>query len=138
VIARVAATDRQRRKRWCAELDGTGTLENVRVSGNSTTVTAQGNAAAYGALQVFGQGGAVVIRDSTISGNVLHSSSVEGDATAQGAGLVNNGLLDLRSVRISGNAARATGPSGFAQGAGSGTGWSSSRRRCNCNSSTPS
>jgi hypothetical protein len=118
VIARVAATDDNGGSGGALELDGTATLENVRVSGNSTRVTAQGNAAAYGALQVFGQGGAVVIRDSTISGNVLHSSSVEGDATAQGAGLVNNGLLDLRSVRISGNAARATGPSGFAQGGG--------------------
>jgi F-box protein 11 len=118
VIARVAATDDNGGSGGALELDGAAVLENVRVTGNSTTVSATGNAAAYGALQVFGQGGTVVIRDSTISGNVLRSSSVEGDATARGAGVVNNGLLELRSVRVIGNAARATGPSGFAQGGG--------------------
>ena len=118
VTARVAATDDNGGSGGALELDGAATLENVRVVGNSTTVSATRNAAAYGAFQVFGQGGSVVIRDSTISGNAIRSSSVEGDATAQGAGLINNGLLELHSVRISDNIARATGPSGFAQGGG--------------------
>jgi hypothetical protein len=118
LVANVAATDDNGASGGALELDGAATLENVHVTGNSTTVAAAGNAAAVGTLQVFGQNGQTVIRNSVVSGNLLRSSSTSGAATAQGGGLVNNGVLKLESVRVSDNVVRAAGPFGAAEGGG--------------------
>ena len=53
-----------------------------------------------------------------ISGNVAIAKTSTGSATSQGAGILNDSLLDLRGVRVSGNAGKAIGPSGVAQGGG--------------------
>ena len=41
-----------------------------------------------------------------------------GEATVQGAGLVNDGQLRLRDVLVAGNLGRTTGTAGFARGGG--------------------
>ena len=52
VVANVAATDDNGASGSAIELDGTATIKNMRITGNSTTVTsAAGNAAAVGALR---------------------------------------------------------------------------------------
>ena len=119
VIANVAATDDNGASGSALEFDGAAKIENTRINGNSTVVTsAAGNSAAFGAISAFGQGPASVISNSVIDGNTVSASSTTGAATAQGAGLVNNGPLELRNVRVTRNAATASGPTGFAQGGG--------------------
>ena len=119
VIANVAATDDNGASGGALELDGTATIENAHITGNSTTVTSRaGNAEAVGALQTFGQDAQSVVSNTVISDNTARASSTNGAASVLGAGVANNGLLELRNVLISRNVATASGPSGFAQGAG--------------------
>jgi hypothetical protein len=59
-----------------------------------------------------------VIADSVISGNTVRATSKTGTAQVQGAGLANNGPLELRNVRLSGNSGSATGPDGWVHGGG--------------------
>ena len=59
-----------------------------------------------------------LISNSVIDGNTVTASTSTGAATIQGAGLANNGLLELRNVRITRNTATETAPTGFAQGGG--------------------
>ena len=51
-------------------------------------------------------------------GNTAVARSDAGTATAQGAGVYNNSLLDLRNDAVSHNAGKAVAPSGAAQGGG--------------------
>jgi hypothetical protein len=119
VVANVAATDDNGPSGGAIELDGTGTIENAHITGNSTTVTSQaGNAAALGALQTFGQDVPSVVSNTVISDNTASASSSNGAASVRGAGVVNNGLLELRNVQVAGNSAETSGPTGFAQGGG--------------------
>jgi hypothetical protein len=60
----------------------------------------------------------VAIRDSLISGNGARSTTSTGAALVEGAGVLNAGLLELRSSEVSDNKGDATGPSGIAQGGG--------------------
>jgi hypothetical protein len=118
VIAYVAATDVNGASGSALEFAGATTIDNTRVSGNSTVVTStSGNAAALGAISAFGQERSV-ISNSAIDGNTVSASTATGAATVQGAGVANNGLLELRNVRVTRNTAIARGPSGFAEGAG--------------------
>jgi hypothetical protein len=119
VVANVAATDNNGASGGAIELDGTATIKNVRITDNSTTVTSTaGNAAAVGALEVFGQATPTVISNTLISGNTATASATTGSATVRGAGVANDGLLELRNVQVTDNTAAATGPAGFAEGAG--------------------
>jgi hypothetical protein len=117
--ATVAATDDNGPSGSALEFDGTATIENTRIADNTTTVTGTaGNAAANGAVSAFGQGTASLIANSSIEGNTARASTVSGSATVAGAGLLNNGLLELRNVRVTDNTGTATGPAGFAEGGG--------------------
>jgi hypothetical protein len=60
----------------------------------------------------------VLITDSLISGNNVTVSSATGSALVQGVGITNDGVLELRTTRISDNTGTATGPTGEAQGGG--------------------
>jgi hypothetical protein len=101
-----------------AEFHLGGTLRNVRVAGNTSDIrTTTGDATVVGAVIVFDFSGDPVplrVRDSVIAGNA--STAVGGAATAQGAGIYNNSLLDLRDVRVAFNSGRAAG--GTAEGGG--------------------
>jgi len=59
-----------------------------------------------------------VISNSIISDNTVSATSTSGVATAQGAAVVNDGVLELRNDEISRNSATATGLAGSAQGGG--------------------
>jgi hypothetical protein len=60
----------------------------------------------------------VTVSGGVISGNYATARTSTGSATVQGVGVLNNSLLDLSGVRVSGNAGQATGPAGVAQGGG--------------------
>ena len=67
VIANVAATDDNGSSGSALEFDGVATIENTRVTGNSTVVTSTaGNAAAIGAISAFGQGPTSLISNTVI------------------------------------------------------------------------
>ena len=59
-----------------------------------------------------------VLADSVISGNTVRTSSKTGTTQIEGVGLANNGPLELRNVRVSGNTGSATGPVGWVHGGG--------------------
>jgi hypothetical protein len=102
------------------EADSDATIDNVQFTGNATNVTAvSGDAGALGALLFLFDGNVPpTISDSSISGNAVIASAPHGAATIQGVGLVNNGLLTLTNVDVTGNHGVADGVSGFAQGGG--------------------
>jgi hypothetical protein len=105
------------------ELDGGGHISNTRITGNSTTVESakgvSGNGGAGLAVLNFSNDARLVtVSGGVIGGNHATARSLSGSATVQGAGVLNNSLLDLSGVRISGNHAQATGPAGVAQGGG--------------------
>jgi hypothetical protein len=104
------------------ELDGGGTIRDTRISGNdSTSITADGDAAIAGALAIFNfnnDPNLVTVDNSVISGNSATATSTSGGATVHGSGIYNNSLLALRNSRVSDNTGVAKGASGEAQGGG--------------------
>lgn len=102
------------------EFDGDAAISHVRVTGNRAIVRSpHGLAGATGAVVALSHGTQpAVISDSVISGNRARAVSDSGTATIQGAGLTNDGALQLRNVRISDNRGTARAPGGFAQGGG--------------------
>ncbi len=118
VVAHVAATDDNGASGGVLEVDGQATIENTRITANAATVTSvAGNAAALGAVEMFASGPSSIV-NTLVSGNTLRASTTTGSATVQGAGLVNNGPLELRNVRVTDNSGTAHAPTGLAQGAG--------------------
>jgi hypothetical protein len=105
------------------ELDGGGRISNTSISGNTTAVeSAKGVAGNGGAglavLNFSNDPRLVTVSGGVIGGNYAIARTRAGSATVQGVGVLNNSLLDLSGVRISGNHGRATGPAGVAQGGG--------------------
>ena len=102
------------------EFDGSGTVSNTRISGNSTTVISpDGDAEALGAVGGFQiSPDTLTITDSEITGNTVNASSTTGSAIVQGAGLTNDGVLLLKNDRIDHNSGAASAPSGSGQGGG--------------------
>jgi hypothetical protein len=104
------------------EAHGGGIVANVQVVDNSSFIsTPAGDALATGAIAVYNFDGAPKLLrfvDSVISGNKAVASSATGTATTQGAGIYNNSLLELRNVVVDHNTAKASGPSGAAEGGG--------------------
>jgi hypothetical protein len=102
------------------EFDGSGTVSNSRINGNSTTVVSPGGEAealgAVGGFQISPD--TLAITNSEISGNTASASSTTGSATAQGAGLTNDGVLVLKDDRIANNSGVTSAPSGRDQGGG--------------------
>ena len=105
------------------ELDGGGRISNTSITGNTTSVeSAKGVAGNGGAglavLNFSNDPRLLTVSGGVIAGNYATARTQAGSATVQGVGVLNNSLLDLSGVRISGNHGRATGPAGLAQGGG--------------------
>jgi hypothetical protein len=102
------------------DINGVSTVENTVITGNTSVVTSHaGDAAVTGAVYAGNSGPQpTVISNSVIRNNDISASSVGGRAMVQGAGVVNDGLLDLRNDVISGNTGTASGAAGFARGGG--------------------
>ena len=105
------------------EADGGGMISNTRITGNTVTVVSPngvaGNAGAgLAVLNNTNDARLLTVSDSAISGNTAIARTSTGSATITGAGILNDSLLKLDKVVVSGNAGTATGPSGTAQGAG--------------------
>jgi hypothetical protein len=105
------------------EVDGGGTITDTRITANTVEASSpNGVAAASGGLAVFnfsdGPPQLLTVANSVIDGNHAVARSTTGTAIAEGAGVFNNSLLELRRVVVSHNSAAAFGPSGHAQGGG--------------------
>jgi hypothetical protein len=103
------------------ELDAGGTITGTRITDNTSSHTSDDDAGVTGALAILdfdGDPKPVVVSDSVIRANTATASATTGDATAQGAGVFNDSLLDLHDVDVRDNTATARGPSGRAEGAG--------------------
>jgi hypothetical protein len=105
------------------EIDGGAHISNTSITGNRTTVeSAKGVAGNGGAglavLNFTNDPRLVTVSGGVIGGNYATARTRAGSATVQGVGVLNNSLLDLSGVRISGNHGLATGPAGVAQGGG--------------------
>jgi hypothetical protein len=102
------------------EADTYAAISKTRVTGNRVTVTSvSGRALATAVVNMFVNGPrAGLFSDSVISGNSVRASSNGGTAQIQGAGIANNGPLELRRVRITGNSGSASGPDGWVHGGG--------------------
>jgi hypothetical protein len=93
-----------------------GTLSNVRVTGNTVDVrSATGSANGEGGATVFDGGS---ITNSLISDNHVHVSAPGGSATVEGGGIFVAVSLTLRNSTVNGNTGNASGASGSAQGGG--------------------
>jgi hypothetical protein len=102
------------------EADTYAAIDHIRVLGNHVTVTStSGRALATAVVNMFVNGPRTgEFADSMISGNSVRASSKTGTAQIQGAGLANNGRLELRNVRITDNVGSAGAPDGWAHGGG--------------------
>jgi hypothetical protein len=119
VIATVASTADVGPSGSAIDIVGASTVTNVRITGNTTTVTSgSGTAGANGAVYAGSTAQPAVITNSVIRGNSVKASSTGGPAVVLGGGLVNDGLLTLRNVLVSDNVGLASGPTGFARGGG--------------------
>jgi hypothetical protein len=104
------------------ELDGGAVVVQTSISSNSDHVySSAGAAGATAALAVYdfdGNPQPVMLLNSRISDNHARAFSHTGTATVQGAGIINNSLLELRHVAVTGNTGHIEAPAGSAQGAG--------------------
>jgi hypothetical protein len=105
------------------EVDGGGTITGMRLTGNTASgFSRAGVAAVSNGLNVFNfsddPAQPLVVKDSTIDANRAVARTTSGTALAEGGGVFNNSLLDLRRVAVTRNAVSAFGPTGHAQGGG--------------------
>jgi hypothetical protein len=104
------------------EFDGPGRMTRSRISDNSSTsISRTGPAGVSGGLAVYDFSGdprQVTLSDSAITGNRAYAYSPTGAATGTGGGVINNSLLDLDGVTVSGNSVRTAGPAATSQGGG--------------------
>jgi hypothetical protein len=102
------------------EIDLKASLNDVRITGNHTTVTAPtGDADTLGAIGFFSDGTVTpTVTGAVIAGNTATAIAPHGAATVEGAGITNNGPLTLTRIVATANRARAVGLSGAAEGGG--------------------
>jgi hypothetical protein len=101
------------------ELNVDATISGTRLDRNSVRAESPaGTAVAAAGAGVTAAFESMTITDSTVVGNRLTASTATGSAVVQGAGLANGGVLTLTRTTIDGNAGRAIGPDGSAQGGG--------------------
>jgi hypothetical protein len=118
VIADVGSSENAGPSGSALDVTGQATLTRVRVTHNSTVVRSDnGFADANGAVYAGDSDGAL-IEQSTIADNEVRAASVSGRARVRGAGLINDGVLSLRSTEITGNSGSASAPAGAAEGGG--------------------
>jgi hypothetical protein len=103
-----------------AEFDTAGEITDVQVIDNTSLVsTVDGQAQVSGAIDIFADNPQrLTLTRVAIRGNTAVARSRAGSALALGGGILNNGLMDLKSVRIQGNTAAAYAPTAAAQGGG--------------------
>jgi hypothetical protein len=120
LVANLASSDDAGASGGILEADGPAALANVRVSDNKTTVTSDGGGAqAIGTFVDFDQGpDGVVVANSEITRNSVIATSDGGAAEVFGAGVINNGVLQLVNSRVDANIGAAYGAAGFAEGGG--------------------
>ena len=121
-VGRTASTAESGPGGSAVELDGGGTVDGIRVSDNTSAQrSVDGVAGVVGAFAVLNFDGdphMLVVRDSEIRDNSATAATSTGDATVQGAGILNDSLLELHAVAVRGNVGKASGPSGRAEGGG--------------------
>ena len=102
------------------DINGPATVSNTLIADNSTDVSSDtGLASAVGAVYAGNTSShAALITGSVIRDNTARASSDGGAATVKGAGVLNEGVLQLRGVLITRNTGTASGATGFAQGGG--------------------
>ena len=104
------------------EADGGGRISNSRIADNPSSLTASaGPAGTNGGLAVLnfsGDAQLLTVDHTVISGNSAVAVSTSGSASALSGGIFNNSLLALSYDVVANNVARASGPSGTAQGGG--------------------
>jgi hypothetical protein len=101
------------------ELNSDVIVSGTRFAGNTVEAAApDGSAwAVAGAILTSAADGAT-IDSSAVIGNRIDGSTSTGDATVEGGGLVNMGVLALRTTLVSGNRGTASGPAGVLRGGG--------------------
>ena len=87
--------------------DGTLTISNSIISGNSVTAPDGGNS--YGA-GIYNWGGSVTVSGGTIAGNACNGGRVELRSGTGGGIYSYQGSLAIRDTKISGNTVAAAGP----------------------------
>src|SRR2546422_3183663 len=93
-----------------------GTMNNLRLSGNTVDVTAaNGDATGEGGATVFDGG---TITNGLVTDNHVHVSSPHGSASVSGGGIFAAVGLTLRNTPVTGNTASVSGASGNALGGG--------------------
>jgi len=118
IVADVGSSEHAGPSGSAIDVTGQATLSRVRVTNNTTDVRSDdGFADANGAVYV-GEPSGALIEQSTVADNEVHAVSVSGRARARGAGLINDGVLTLRSTEITSNSGSARAPVGAAQGGG--------------------
>lgn len=123
VLSTVATTTDSGSGGGALEADGGGIISNTRITDNTAAnVTQGGDAGTAGAglvvLNFTSDPRPVTVRGGVISGNTAVAATSTGSATVQGAGILNDSLLELDGVLVSGNTGKATGPAGTVQGGG--------------------
>jgi len=103
-----------------AEFDAAGEVTDVQVTDNTTTVTSvDGRAAVTGALASYANNPQrLVLTRVVVKDNSAAALSRNGSALAQGGGIVNQGLMELKNVTVKDNKAAAYAPTATAQGGG--------------------
>ncbi len=116
VTADVATTQDVGASGSALEFDGPAVVTHSRISNNTVSVrSAYGQASAIGALTILNfsdNPGRVTVSDSVVADNSVLSRSLHGTTETSGAGVFNNGLLELDHVRVRGNTGRAVSPKG--------------------------
>lgn len=122
VIAKVGSSADVGPSGSALELDDRATIVQTSISENTDDVySPAGAAGATAALAVYDfddNPQPVLLLNSRISDNRARASSQTGSATVQGAGIINNSLLELHHVAVTGNTGHIDAPAGSAQGAG--------------------
>ncbi len=103
-----------------AEIDTSGTLNDVQITDNTSTVsTIDGQVQVAGAVATYPDNPkGLVLTRVVVRDNSAVARSRTGSARAFGGGILNNAAMDLRSVTIQGNKAAAYAPAASAQGGG--------------------
>jgi hypothetical protein len=118
VVADVGSSENGGPSGSAIDITGPARLTRVRITHNTTVVRSDdGFADANGAVYAGDPDGAL-IEQSTIADNEVRAVSVSGRARVRGAGLINDGILSLRSTEIVGNSGSASAPAGAAEGGG--------------------
>jgi hypothetical protein len=101
------------------ELNTDVIVSRTRFVGNAVNATApSGSAWAVAGAILTGAVDGAAIDSSLVVANTTNGATTTGDVTVGGGGIVNTGVLALRSTLVSGNLGTASGPAGVVRGGG--------------------